>query len=151
MAGFVFCTIMFLTHLKMRSLMTLVITMAVSAPLAWNYLLKDYQRARVTSFMDPENDLLGSGWHAYQAKVAIDSGGLTGKGYLQGTQNQHKFLPDQHSDFPFPVWAEEHVASSSVLRLLARRGRGCRAHKHDACDEDPEKRERNQDEEIATS
>jgi rod shape determining protein RodA len=115
---FVFITIMFLTHLKFRSLLTLVVTMAVSAPLAWQYLLKPYQRERVTSFMEPEKDLLDTGWHAYQAKVAIGSGGLTGKGFLQGTQNQHKFLPDQHSDFPFPVWAEEHGFAGSVLLIL---------------------------------
>ncbi|MET0388439.1 MAG: rod shape-determining protein RodA, partial [Polyangiales bacterium] len=114
---FVFVSIMFLTHLKLRSLVTLVVTMAVSAPLAWQYLLKPYQRERVTSFLDPEKDLLDSGWHAYQAKVAIGSGGLTGKGFLQGTQNQHKFLPDQHSDFPFPVWAEEHGFAGSILLI----------------------------------
>jgi rod shape determining protein RodA len=115
---FVFATIMFLTHLKLRSLVTLVVSFAVSAPLAWTYLLKDYQRARVTSFMEPEKDLLDTGWHAYQAKVAIGSGGLTGKGFLQGTQNQHKFLPDQHSDFPFPVWAEEQGFIGSILLIL---------------------------------
>jgi rod shape determining protein RodA len=114
---FVFVTIMFLTHLKLRSLVTLVVTIAVSAPLAWTYLLKPYQRERVTSFMEPEKDILGTGWHAYQAKVAIGSGGLTGEGFLQGTQNQHKFLPDQHSDFPFPVWAEEHGFVGSILLI----------------------------------
>jgi rod shape determining protein RodA len=115
---FIFITVMFLTHLKLRSLVTLVVTMGVSAPLAWSYLLKPYQRERVTSFLDPDQDLLGTGWHAYQAKVAIGSGGLTGKGFLQGTQNQHKFLPDQHSDFPFPVWAEEQGFVGSVLLIL---------------------------------
>lgn len=115
---FIFITVMFLTHLKLRSLVTLVVTMGVSAPLAWSYLLKPYQRERVTSFLDPEQDLLGTGWHAYQAKVAIGSGGLTGKGFLQGTQNQHKFLPDQHSDFPFPVWAEEQGFVGSVLLIM---------------------------------
>jgi rod shape determining protein RodA len=114
---FIFVSIMFLTHLKMRSLVTLVVTMAVSAPLAWSYLLKPYQRDRVLSFLEPEKDVLGSGWHAYQAKVAIGSGGLTGQGFLQGTQNQHKFLPDQHSDFPFPVWAEEHGFIGSLVLI----------------------------------
>jgi rod shape determining protein RodA len=115
---FVFATIMFLTHLKLRSLITLIVSFGASAPLAWQYLLKDYQRERVTSFLDPEKDILGNGWHAYQAKIAIGSGGLTGKGFLQGTQNQHKFLPDQHSDFPFPVWAEEHGFVGSLLLIL---------------------------------
>lgn len=104
----IFATIMFLTHLKLRSLFTLVAAFVVSAPLTWTYLLKDYQRERFLSFLDPKEDLLDAGWHAHQSMVAIGSGGLTGKGFLQGTQNQHRFLPDQHSDFPFTVWAEEH-------------------------------------------
>jgi len=115
---FIFATIMFLTHLKLRSLVTLVVSLAASAPLTWHYLLKDYQRERLTAFLDPDVDILGSGWHAHQAKVAIGSGGWSGKGYLAGTQNQHRFLPDQHSDFPFPVWAEEHGLIGSVLLVL---------------------------------
>lgn len=114
---FIFATIMVLTHLKMRSLVTLVVSLAVSAPLTWQYLLKDYQRERLTSFLGPEDDLLDSGWHAHQAKVAIGSGGFTGKGFMQGTQNQHKFLPDQHTDFPFPVWAEEQGLLGSLFLL----------------------------------
>jgi rod shape determining protein RodA len=114
----IFGTIMFLTHLKLRSFITLVGAFVVSAPLTWRYLLKDYQRERMTAFMDPENDILGTGWHAHQAKVAIGSGGLTGKGFLEGTQNQHRFLPDQHSDFPFSVWAEEHGFIGSMALVL---------------------------------
>lgn len=114
---FIFGTIMVLTQLKLRSLMTLVTFFVVSAPLTWEYLLKDYQRERLVSFLSPEQDLLDSGWHAHQAKVAIGSGGFWGKGFLQGTQNQHRFLPDQHTDFPFPVWAEEQ-GFAGVLVLL---------------------------------
>lgn len=104
---FIFVTVMFLTHLKLQSLLTLVFSLVASAPLTWRYLLKDYQRDRLLAFWDPKADLLGRGWHAHQAKVAIGSGGVTGKGFLEGTQNQHRFLPDQHTDFPFPVWSEE--------------------------------------------
>jgi rod shape determining protein RodA len=115
----IFGSIMFLTHLKLRSFITLVLSFVVSAPLTWKYLLKDYQRERMVAFLDPENDILGKGWHAYQAKVAIGSGGITGKGFLQGTQVQHRFLPDAHSDFPFSVWAEEQgFIGSFVLVLL---------------------------------
>jgi rod shape determining protein RodA len=114
----IFGSIMFLTHLKLRSFITLVLSFMVSAPLTWRYLLKDYQRERLTAFLDPENDILGKGWHAYQAKVAIGSGGLTGKGFLQGTQVQHRFLPDAHSDFPFSVWAEEQGFIGSLLLVL---------------------------------
>jgi rod shape determining protein RodA len=117
----IFGTIMVLTPLKLRSFLTLIGCFIASAPLTWRYLLKDYQRARMTSFLDPETDILGEGWHAHQAKVAIGNGGLTGKGFLQGTQNQHRFLPDQHSDFPFSVWAEEQsfVGAAIVLLLYA--------------------------------
>jgi rod shape determining protein RodA len=105
--AFIFGSIMLLTNLRMRSLLTLIAVFVASAPLTWTYLLKDYQRERVTAFWNPEADVLDSGWHAHQSMVAIGSGGLWGKGFMQGTQNQHRFLPDQHTDFPFPVWAEE--------------------------------------------
>ena len=91
----------------------------------WRYLLKDYQRERMVAFLDPENDILGKGWHAYQAKVAIGSGGITGKGFLQGTQVQHRFLPDAHSDFPFSVWAEEQGFIGSLVLVLLYLGLCC--------------------------
>jgi rod shape determining protein RodA len=114
----IFGSIMFLTPLKLRSFLTLIGCFVVSAPLTWKYLLKDYQRVRMLSFLDPKTDILGDGWHAHQAKVAIGSGGWTGKGYLQGTQNQHRFLPDQHSDFPFSVWAEEQGFVGSIFVVV---------------------------------
>ncbi|MGE0785117.1 MAG: rod shape-determining protein RodA [Sandaracinaceae bacterium] len=107
MLAFIFGSIMLLTNLKLRSLLTLVLAAIVSAPLTWSYLLKPYQQTRLTAFLNPEADIQTSGWHAHQSIVAIGSGGLFGKGFMQGTQNQHRFLPDQHTDFPFPVWAEE--------------------------------------------
>lgn len=107
MLAFIFGSIMLLTNLKLRSLFTLVGAFVASAPLTWTYLLQDYQRERLTSFLNPEADILDSGWHAHQSIIAIGSGGLWGKGFMLGTQNQHRFLPDQHTDFPFPVWAEE--------------------------------------------
>jgi rod shape determining protein RodA len=114
----IFGSVMALTHLKLRSLVTLVTCFVVSAPLSWSYLLKDYQRERIVTFLAPDADILGKGWHAYQAKVAIGSGGLTGKGFLKGTQNQHRFLPDQYSDFPFSVWAEEQGFIGALLLVL---------------------------------
>lgn len=118
MLVFIFGTIMFLTHLKLRSLMTLVGSLVASAPLTWGYLLKDYQKDRITAFWEPEKDLLDTGWHAHQAKVAIGSGGLFGKGFLQGTQNQHRFLPDQQTDFPFAVWSEEQGFWGAMLIVV---------------------------------
>ncbi len=113
----IFTTIMLLTHLKLRSFITLVTTLVLSAPLTWHYLLKDYQRERFLTFLQPEADILDSGWHTHQSVVAIGNGGWIGKGYMQGTQNQHRFLPDQHSDFPFTVWAEEHGLLGSLFLL----------------------------------
>jgi rod shape determining protein RodA len=114
---FIFATIMVLTHLKLRSFVLLLIAITVSAPLTWEYLLKNYQRERLVSFLDPKGHFLDSGWHAYQAKVAIGSGGLFGKGFLQGTQNQFGFIPDPQTDFPFAVWAEEQGFIGSVVLL----------------------------------
>lgn len=115
--AFIFGTIMMLTNLKLRSLITLAAAFIVSAPLTWTYLLKGYQQERLKSFLNPNADLLDSGWHAYQSQVAIGSGGFWGKGFMQGTQNQFRFLPDQHSDFPFPVWAEEHGFIGSLILI----------------------------------
>ncbi len=110
--AFIFGSIMMLTQLKARSVVTLLTSFVVAAPMTWLYLLKDYQKERVTAFWGrlwgTQTDLLDSGWHAHQSLVAIGSGGLAGKGFTQGTQTRFRFLPDQHTDFPFPVWAEEH-------------------------------------------
>lgn len=103
----IFASIMMLTHLKWRSMLTLLGILAACAPLTWTYLLKDYQKARILTFIDPQKDVLDTGWHAYQSIVAIGSGGWFGKGFMRGTQNQFRFLPDAPTDFPFPVFAEE--------------------------------------------
>jgi rod shape determining protein RodA len=119
----IFASIMFLTNLKLRSFVTLVVAFAACAPLTWSFILQGYQKERLVSywrtFTEPDRDVLGSGWHAYQSKVAIGSGGIWGKGFLQGTQNQYGFLPDQHSDFPFAVFAEEHGLLGVTLLLGA--------------------------------
>ena len=77
------------------------------APILWMFLMKDYQRQRVMTFLNPEQDPLGSGYHIIQSKIAIGSGGLEGKGWLQGTQSQLEFLPERHTDFIFSVFSEE--------------------------------------------
>jgi rod shape determining protein RodA len=75
-------------------------------PVAWG-LMHDYQRKRVLTFLNPEADPLGSGYHITQSKIALGSGGVTGKGYLNGTQSHLDFLPEKHTDFIFTLWAEE--------------------------------------------
>jgi len=77
------------------------------APILWLFLMKDYQKQRVLTFLNPEQDPLGSGYHIIQSKIAIGSGGFAGKGYLQGTQSQLEFLPERHTDFIFSVFSEE--------------------------------------------
>lgn len=77
------------------------------APILWMFLMEDYQRQRVLTFLNPEQDPLGSGYHIIQSKIAIGSGGINGKGWLQGTQSQLEFLPERHTDFIFSVFSEE--------------------------------------------
>ncbi len=117
--AFIFGSIMVLTQLKLRSLFTLFVSFAASAPLTWAYLLKDYQKNRILAFWEQwtgdEQHIRTIGWHAHQSQVAIGSGGVWGKGFMQGTQNQFRFLPDQHSDFPFSVWAEEQGFMGALL------------------------------------
>jgi rod shape determining protein RodA len=92
----------------------------VAAPIAYERL-HDYQRARITTFLDPESDPLGAGYNIIQSKIALGSGGLWGKGFLQGTQGHLNFLPEKQTDFIFTMLAEEFglVGALVVLGLLA--------------------------------
>ena len=80
---------------------------AIAAPLAFFFGLKEYQQRRVTTFLDPESDPLGSGYHITQSKIAIGSGGITGKGFNNGSQSHLQYLPEPHTDFVFATMAEE--------------------------------------------
>lgn len=88
------------------------------APIMWFFLMKDYQKQRVLTFLNPESDPLGSGYHIIQSQIAIGSGGVDGKGWLQGTQSQLEFLPERHTDFIFSVFSEE-FGLTGVIVLLA--------------------------------
>lgn len=87
-------------------------------PVMWFFLMKEYQKQRVLTFLNPESDPLGSGYHIIQSKIAIGSGGLEGKGWLHGTQSQLEFLPERHTDFIFAVFSEE-FGLVGILALLA--------------------------------
>jgi rod shape determining protein RodA len=113
----IFFSIALLIRLRWGSVAAAAGIAAITVLVAWNFGLKDYQRQRVTSFLNPEADLRGAGWQAHHARVAIGNGGLFGQGYMRGTQNQFKFLPDQYSDFPFPVFAEDWGFVGGVLLL----------------------------------
>jgi len=98
--------ILFFTGIRWKLLLSSVITIAVSLPLVWHFL-HDYQKARILTFLNPERDPLGSGYHIIQSKIAIGSGGLLGKGWLHGTQSHLQFLPEHTTDFIFAVLSEE--------------------------------------------
>src|SRR5262249_14518517 len=83
--------------------------------LAWRFVMKQYQKDRIEMFLDPSKDALHKGYHAIQSIIAVGSGQMNGKGWGNGTQNQLAFLPEQHTDFAFPVWAEEHGFVGSVI------------------------------------
>lgn len=94
--------------LRLRLIGYAVVMMVLLAPLAWVYGLQEYQKSRVVTFLDPSQDARGAGYQQIQARITVGSGGLTGKGFLQGTQGQYKFLPVAHNDFVYSVLAEEH-------------------------------------------
>jgi rod shape determining protein RodA len=98
---------MFLAGLPLRYFVGAGAAAAVAVPLAYNFVLHDYQRNRIMIFLDPEADPLGTGYHITQSKIAIGSGGLSGNGFLQGTQSHFAFLPEPHTDFIFATMAEE--------------------------------------------
>ncbi len=88
------------------------------APIMWFFLMQEYQKQRVITFLNPETDPLGAGYHIIQSKIAIGSGGLQGKGWLQGTQSQLEFLPERHTDFIFAVFSEEFGLIGVFVLLL---------------------------------
>jgi rod shape determining protein RodA len=102
---------------KRRHLLGLGICGAGMAPLLWAFL-KDYQKARLLSFINPNLDPLGSSYQVIQSKIAIGAGGFIGKGWLAGTQSQLNFLPEQHTDFIFSVFAEQWGFIGSFILVL---------------------------------
>ncbi|MGL9733896.1 MAG: peptidoglycan glycosyltransferase MrdB [Symbiopectobacterium sp.] len=110
--------VLFLAGMSWRLIAAALVLLAAFIPVLWFFLMRDYQRARVMMLLDPESDPLGAGYHIIQSKIAIGSGGLSGKGWLQGTQSQLEFLPERHTDFIFAVLAEE-LGLIGVLVLIA--------------------------------
>lgn len=109
--------VMFLSGMSWRLILLATALAGSAAPLLW-FKMHDYQRQRVLTFMDPESDPLGSGYHIIQSKIAIGSGGTYGKGWLNGTQSQLDFLPERSTDFVFAVFSEE-FGLAGVLGLFA--------------------------------
>src|ERR1700722_18579432 len=109
-------TLMFVAGLNWRTMLVLAIAGMLAAPMSWHYL-KPYQRQRLVSFINPQADPLGSGYHIIQSEIAIGAGGPMGKGFLKGTQARLNFLPEQSTDFIFAVFAEEFGLAGALLLL----------------------------------
>jgi rod shape determining protein RodA len=104
----IFLAVAYLAGMQMRILGVLLIAFVLAAPVAWKFALKDYQKSRISTFLDPSQDAKGAGYQQIQARITVGSGGLSGKGFKQGTQGQLRFLPEVDNDFIFSVLAEEH-------------------------------------------
>ncbi len=109
--------VLFLAGLRWRYIITSLVLFIPLSWLFWEYGMRDYQRKRVLTFLNPESDPLGSGYHIIQSTIAIGSGGLYGKGWLNGTQSHLDFLPERKTDFIFPVFSEEFGLLGSILLL----------------------------------
>jgi rod shape determining protein RodA len=103
----VYFGVTYLAGLRLRLIGVMALLALLAAYPAWKFALKDYQKTRITTFLDPEQDPRGDGYQQIQARITVGSGGLTGKGFREGTQGQYKFLPVAHNDFIFSVLAEE--------------------------------------------
>src|SRR5262249_54992742 len=96
-------SLLFLSGLSWYWITPAAAAVAIAIPTAWEFVLRDYQKARVMTFLDPSSDALGAGWNITQAKIALGSGGLAGKGFLEGTQSRLNFLPEKETDFIFTI------------------------------------------------
>ena len=111
-------TILFVVGLSIWFFIGSAIIISILAPLLWIFFLYDYQKDRVLTFLDPLRDPLGSGYHIIQSKIALGSGGLFGKGFLQGTQSHLNFLPEMQTDFIFTLLAEEFGILGTLTLLF---------------------------------
>lgn len=109
--------VLFLAGIRWRIIIILSVLLSMMAPILWQVALRDYQRIRILTLLNPERDPLGSGYHIIQSKIAIGSGGMYGKGWLNGTQSQLDFIPERSTDFIFSVFGEEFGFFGSVLLI----------------------------------
>lgn len=116
--GLVGFGLLFLSGLSWRYIVPLIAGGVAAVPVGWLFL-HDYQRQRVLTFLNPEDDPLGAGYNILQSKIALGSGGLFGKGFLNGTQSQLNFLPEKHTDFIFVMFGEEFGLFGGLLLLSA--------------------------------
>jgi rod shape determining protein RodA len=114
----VFVSICALTRVQTRSLIALGAAGVILAPIFWSYGLRGYQNERINAWLNPSENILGYNWDPHQARIAVGNGGWFGQGFMRGSQNQFMFLHEQHSDFPFPVFAEEWGFVGSVALVM---------------------------------
>jgi len=107
----------FVAGMSMRIFGILAIVGLLAAPVAWKFVLEDYQKERISTFINPSQDARGAGYQQIQARITVGSGGPFGKGFREGTQGQLRFLPVAHNDFIFSAWAEEHGFVGVVVAL----------------------------------
>lgn len=117
MIGIIFVYMTVFVRLKWSTYIIFGITGVLGVVFAWMKVLKPYQKQRVETFLNPELDPMNQGYQIIQSKIAVGSGGLTGSGYMQGTQGHLHFLPERHTDFAFAVWGEEWGFIGSVVFL----------------------------------
>lgn len=110
--------VLFLGGLPWRVIAGFAVGVGGALPLAWSYLLHDYQRQRVMTLLDPSSDPLGAGYHIIQSTIAVGSGGVAGKGWMAGTQTHLEFLPERSTDFIFAVFSEEFGLIGNLFLLL---------------------------------
>ncbi len=108
--------VIFLAGLNWRVILALALSAAAAAPLMWSQM-HDYQRQRVLTLLDPTSDPLGKGFHIIQSTIAVGSGGLWGKGFMQGTQTHLEFIPERTTDFIFAVFSEEFGLAGNLFLL----------------------------------
>jgi len=113
----VLLAVAYVAGMPMRIFGVLALVGVLAAPIAWKFALQDYQRGRISTFLDPSQDAKGAGYQQIQARITTGSGGLKGKGFMQGTQGQLRFLPVAHNDFIFSVLAEEHGFAGVIAAL----------------------------------
>ena len=107
----------YVAGMPIRLLGALALVGLLAAPVVWQFALRDYQRERIATFLDPAQDARGAGYQQIQARITVGSGGLWGKGFAEGTQGQLRFLPVAHNDFIFSVLAEEQGFAGVIVTL----------------------------------
>jgi len=113
----VYLAIAFVAGMRMRVIAIILAIGVVTAPIAWRFALADYQKSRISTFLDPGHDPRGAGYQQIQARITVGSGGVWGKGFMKGTQGQLRFLPEAHNDFMFSVLGEERGLLGVLVAL----------------------------------